>query len=60
MSRLSAEIESAFRDGALILTANLRAARWLRQEDALKMRAAGRNAWKTPAIEDWDTFVRRK
>jgi ATP-dependent helicase/nuclease subunit B len=59
MSRLSAEIESAFRTGALILTANLRAARWLRQEYALLMRREGRRAWETPAIEDWDTWVRR-
>ena len=59
MSRLSAEIEQAFRTGALILTANLRAARWLRQEYALRMRTAGRQAWATPAIEDWDTWLRR-
>jgi ATP-dependent helicase/nuclease subunit B len=59
MSRLSAEIESAFRTNALILTANLRAARWLRQEYALQMQREGRRAWKTPPIEDWDTWVRR-
>lgn len=58
MSRLSAEIESAFRTGALILTANLRAARWLRREYALKMRSEGRRAWETPPIEDWDSWVR--
>ncbi len=59
MSRLSAEIEHAFHTGALILTANLRAARWLRQEYAQQMRNAGRHAWTTPAIEDWDTWLRR-
>jgi ATP-dependent helicase/nuclease subunit B len=58
MSRLSAEIENAFRSGALILTANLRAARWLRQEYALHMRSNGRQAWATPPIEDWDSWVR--
>ena len=58
MSRLSAEIESAFRSGALILTANLRAARWLRREYAQHMRRAGRQAWTTPPIEDWDSWVR--
>ena len=58
MSRLSAEIESAFRSGALILTANLRAARWLRREYAQHMRWEGRQAWTTPPIEDWDSWVR--
>jgi ATP-dependent helicase/nuclease subunit B len=58
MSRLSAEIENAFRSGALVLTANLRAARWLRQEYALHMRRSGKQAWNTPPIEDWDTWVK--
>jgi ATP-dependent helicase/nuclease subunit B len=59
MSRLSVEIESAFRSGTLILTANVRAARWLRHEYAQQMRRDGRQAWTTPPIEDWDTWVRR-
>jgi ATP-dependent helicase/nuclease subunit B len=58
MSRLSAEIESAFRSGTLILTANVRAARWLRHEYAQQMRRDGRQAWTTPPIEDWDAWVR--
>ncbi len=59
MSRLSAEIEHAFRSGALILTANLRAALWLRHEYALLMKGEGRQAWTTPPIEDWDSWIRR-
>jgi ATP-dependent helicase/nuclease subunit B len=59
MSRLSGEIEHAFRTGALILTANPRTARWLRREYALRMRSGGGQAWTTPPIEDWDTWVDR-
>lgn len=59
MSRLPVAIEDAFQTGALILTANLRAARWLRHEYAQLMRSEGRKAWKTPPIEDWDTWIRR-
>jgi probable DNA repair protein len=59
MSRLSAEIKNAFQTGALILTANQRAARWLRKEYALEMRRQDRQAWSTPPIEDWDNWVRR-
>jgi probable DNA repair protein len=58
-TRLSPEIESAFRSEALILTANQRAARWLRREYALRMRGEGKLAWATPAIEDWDSWMRR-
>ena len=57
--RLPIEIESAFESGATVLTANVRAARWLRREYALRQREAGRRVWATPPIEDWDSWVLR-
>jgi ATP-dependent helicase/nuclease subunit B len=54
------EIKQAFASGATILTANVRAARWLQREYALEQRQAGRRAWATPAIEDWDTWLRNR
>lgn len=57
MNRLSPELEEALRAGSLIVTANPRAARWLRYEYALRMREAGRQAWKTPPIHDWDGWL---
>jgi ATP-dependent helicase/nuclease subunit B len=57
--RLPIEIESAFENGATVLTANVRAARWLRREYALRQREAGRRVWATPPIEDWDSWVLR-
>ncbi|HEX5235976.1 MAG TPA: PD-(D/E)XK nuclease family protein [Silvibacterium sp.] len=55
---VSDEIKEAFASGATILTANARAARWLRREYALEQRRAGRSAWASPPIEDWETWVR--
>lgn len=52
------EIRRAFASGATILTANVRAARWLQREYAQEQRRAGRHAWTTPPIEDWDTWLR--
>ena len=52
------DIKRAFASGATILTANVRAARWLRREYGLEQRGAGRRAWAAPAIWDWDTWVR--
>ncbi len=57
--RLPIEIESAFESGATVLTANVRAARWLRREYALRQREAGRRMWATPPIEDWESWVLR-
>jgi ATP-dependent helicase/nuclease subunit B len=57
--RLPSEIESAFASGATVLTANVRAARWLRREYALRQREAGKRVWATPPIEDWDSWVGR-
>lgn len=59
LMRLPGEIEDAFRSGATILTANVRAARWLRREYARMQRSAGRNFWASPPIEDWESWLRR-
>ena len=56
---LPVEIERAFENGATILTANVRAARWLRREYALRQREAARRVWASPPIEDWDSWVLR-
>ncbi|MGH9587091.1 MAG: PD-(D/E)XK nuclease family protein [Acidobacteriaceae bacterium] len=58
--RISSEIARAFAAGATILTANARAARWLQREYGLVQRASGRQAWSTPPIEDWETWLRRQ
>jgi len=57
--QLPIEIESAFANGATVLTANVRAARWLRREYALRQREAGRRVWASPSIEDWESWVLR-
>lgn len=54
------EIKRAFASGATILTANMRAARWLKREYAFEQRRAGRRVWATPAIEDWETWLRNQ
>ncbi|MGB7190555.1 MAG: PD-(D/E)XK nuclease family protein [Acidobacteriaceae bacterium] len=58
--RAGEEITRAFASGATVLTGNARAARWLRREYGLRQREAGRRAWTTPPIEDWDTWLRRQ
>ena len=58
--QLPVEIENAFENGATILTANVRAARWLKREYALRQRQAGRRVWASPPIEDWDSWVQRQ
>src|SRR5271156_5579746 len=57
--QLPVEIESAFETGATVLAANLRTARWLRSEYALRQRDAGQRVWATPPIEDWESWVLR-
>ena len=54
---ISQQIKQAFITGTTIVTSNVRAARWLRWEYALDQRAAGRRAWPTPPIVDWDTWL---
>lgn len=56
---VSDEIQRAFTSGATILTANVRAARWLQREYALQQRRAGKRAWTTPPIEEWDAWLER-
>src|SRR6185437_3170751 len=58
--RADGEITRAFASGATILTGNARAARWLRREYGLAQREAGRRAWTTPPIEDWEAWLRRQ
>lgn len=58
--KIAAQISQAFASGATILTANVRAARWLQREYGLLQRASGRRAWTTPPIEDWETWLRRQ
>lgn len=57
--QLPVEIVSAFETGATVLTANVRTARWLRHEYALRQRDAGRRVWASPPIEDWESWVLR-
>jgi len=57
--QLPSDIESALKDGATVLTANVRAARWLRREYALRQREAGTRVWASPPIEDWDSWMLR-
>src|SRR6185437_14016907 len=58
--KIAAQISQAFASGATILTANVRAARWLQREYGLLQRASGRSAWTTPPIKDWETWLRRQ
>ncbi|MFZ0663198.1 MAG: PD-(D/E)XK nuclease family protein [Acidobacteriaceae bacterium] len=58
--RVTAEITRGFASGTTILTASVRAARWLQREYGLQQREAGRRAWTTPPIEDWETWLRRQ
>jgi probable DNA repair protein len=54
------DIQRAFASGAIIVTANPRAARWLQREYAIEQRRAGRRSWPSPAITDWDTWLRNQ
>lgn len=58
--RIAAEITGAFASGATILTASVRASRWLQREYGLLQREAGRRVWTTPPIEDWETWLRQQ
>lgn len=55
---VSAEIKSAFERRVVVVTASVRAARWLHREYALEQRELGRSTWDTPAIEDWDSWLK--
>lgn len=51
-------VADALRRGATIIAASPRAARNLRLRFAEDQRAAGLSIWATPAILDWDTWLR--
>lgn len=55
---LPKDIERAFASDTPIIAANARASRWLHWEYALLQRRMGRQAWTTPPISDWDTWLR--
>lgn len=58
--RIGEEITRALASGATVLTGNVRSARWLQREYGLLQRDAGRRAWTTPPIEDWETWLGRQ
>lgn len=57
---VSEEIERAFDSGATVIPANARAARWLQREYAVRQRRAGRRAWETPPVLDWESWLRQQ
>jgi probable DNA repair protein len=48
---------NALADGAVVVTANARAARALKLHHAEQQRAIGLTMWGSPAIFDWDTWL---
>lgn len=56
--RLAPQIFDALQRGASIVAANARAARVLHLEFAAVQRAAGKTMWPTPAIVDWNSWLR--
>ena len=54
----AAEIDAWLRSGSLVVTASERAARFLTAAYHRARRAEGLNAWPTPNIQDWQSFVR--
>ena len=54
-----AQIESALKRGATVIAGNARAARRLHLRYARSQQAAGREAWTTPAIADWKTWLQQ-
>jgi ATP-dependent helicase/nuclease subunit B len=54
---LPVEISSALERGALVLTANERAARALRHGFDRRNRAAGLARWQPPAVMSWDAWL---
>lgn len=55
---LRPEIDAWLRSGSLVVTASERAARSLTAAYQRARRAEGLNAWRTPNIQDWQSFVR--
>jgi len=55
---LFSEIDAWLRVGGLVVTASERAARFQLAEHHRVRRAEGLSAWKTPEVEDWQSFAR--
>ncbi|MGB9146937.1 MAG: hypothetical protein WCC14_14005, partial [Acidobacteriaceae bacterium] len=55
---LALPIADALRRGAAVITATPRTARALQLQYAEDQRAAGHAVWLTPAILDWDSWLR--
>lgn len=55
---LARPIADALRRGATLVAASPRAARALQLAYAEEQRAAGRSVWSSPAISDWDSWLR--
>ncbi len=53
-----AAVTDALARGATVVAASARAARALRLQHARDQRAAGHEVWASPAILDWDTWLR--
>lgn len=53
------QIESAMARGAWVIAGNARAARRLHLRYARSQQVAGREAWTTPAIADWKSWVQQ-
>lgn len=56
--KLFAEVLDALQRGATVVAANSRAARALHLQYAQQQRSAGLEAWTSPTIYDWDTWLR--
>ncbi|HZU09307.1 MAG TPA: hypothetical protein VFA02_05340, partial [Pseudacidobacterium sp.] len=54
---LAEKVCNALRDGAIVVAANARAARFLRLIYAEQQRANGLEMWATPQIHDWETWA---
>jgi ATP-dependent helicase/nuclease subunit B len=54
---LAEKVCNALRDGAAVVAANARAARFLRLVYAEQQRANGLEMWATPQIYDWETWT---
>jgi ATP-dependent helicase/nuclease subunit B len=54
-----AQIEGALQRGASVIAGNARAARRLHLRHARSQQTAGREAWTTPSIADWKSWLRQ-
>lgn len=54
---LRVEVSAALQRGAVVVTANERAARTLRHGFDLQNRATGRSRWHAPEVQSWDSWM---